>query len=157
MNLNITNMRVSLPINCGPSVCNVGTYTGTFLCTDVKPAKPSWWWHHHRLCVCMTKTGFTCWPGRPGTGATVNQQPSSVTDLDIATLDHHNHITEPLVNMPSEAMQSKIKKIYKPVLFVSNNFLCRSRSPSLISRFTTRWLRSLFLCKSRNMYTIKTS
>ena len=35
---------------------------GTFLCTDVKPAKPSWWWHH-RLCVCMTKTGFTCWPG----------------------------------------------------------------------------------------------
>ena len=67
-----------------------------------------------------------------GTGATVNQQPSSVTDLDIATLDHHNHITEPLVNMPSEAMQSKIKKIYKPVLFVSTNFLCLS--PSLISQ-----------------------
>merc|ERR1712029_898999 len=48
----------------------------------------------------------------------VNQQPSSVTDLDIATLDHHNHITEPHINMPSEAMQSKIKKIYKPVLFL---------------------------------------
>ena len=126
---------------------------GTFLCTDVKPAKPSWWWHHHRLCVWQKLVS----PAGPdqGTGATVNQQPSSVTDLDIATLDHHNHITEPLVNMPSEVMQSKIKKIYKPVLFVSTNFLCLSLA--LISRFTTRWLRSLFLCKSRNMYTIKTS
>merc|ERR1712029_502771 len=52
---------------------------------------------------------------------TVNQQPSSVTDLNRDqhhTLDPVNIVTEQPSIMPSEAMQSKIKKIYKPVLFL---------------------------------------
>ena len=61
------------------------------------------------------------------TGATVNQQPSSVTDLNTDqhhTLDPVNIVTEQPSIMPREVMQSKIKKIYKPVLFVSIHSLC---------------------------------